>query len=106
MASYQQLAPDSAGKSFGKQSSWYNNVRSHEVISRPSTHLLTQVELYKGTGVGQATRLMLLFEDERDMSQPNSFVSATSQGDEMLQLRSDSQSASESDSQEFYEQNQ
>ena len=50
-------------------------------MARPVPH--TQLELYHGAGAGQATRLMLLFEDEPDNSQPSSFLDATSQGVEM-----------------------
>ena len=74
-------------------------------MARAAPH--TQLELYHGAGAGTATRLMLLFEDEPDNSQPSSFLSATSQGVDMPPARGlDSQTGSESDSQEFYEQYQ
>ena len=46
--------------------------------------------MYHGTGVGQATRLMLLFDDEVDASRSNSFLSASAAAEgEMVYLRED-----------------
>ena len=79
---------ESPARPSGRPSSWYKNVKSQEPTT-PS-NFPSQPELYHGTGVGQATRLMLLFDDEEDASRTNSFLSGSVAAEgEMIYLRGD-----------------